>query len=194
MGEYEDRYPDAYGPGDDTAAKTEGRQSAETSRQPRRVWERPLFRRLGMVARAERTEAWEHRPMAAASAPSVPEPVEMTPGAAKMTRTPPTPPYRGRGPRGYVRTAERIRDDLCDRLTENPFIDASDIEVTVNGSEVALEGTVDSEIAYKQTQAIAEEVIGVTHVHNHLTIRPGGGEARPTPGDTVNQFLGTRRR
>src|SRR5262249_53650608 len=102
--------------------------------------------------------------------------------------------YRGRGPRGYVRTAERIRDDLCDRLTENPFIDASEIEVSVNGSDVVLEGVVDSETAYKQTQAIAEEVIGVTHVYNRLVIRPDGEETRPTPGDTVNQFLGARRR
>src|SRR6185503_8363040 len=33
--------------------------------------------------------------------------------------------YAGRGPRGYQRTDERIREDVCDRLTDDPRIDAS---------------------------------------------------------------------
>src|SRR5881394_4258679 len=77
-------------------------------------------------------------------------------------------PYRGRGPRGYVRSPARIYEDLCDRLTDNPFIDASDIEVTVAGTEVTLTGTVRDTIALRQAQAIAEEVAGVSHVHNRL--------------------------
>jgi osmotically-inducible protein OsmY len=95
--------------------------------------------------------------------------------------------HRGRGPRGYIRRPERIREDLCDRLTENPFVDASDIDVTVTGSEIVLTGTVDSDIALRQTQAIAQEVIGVTRVDNRLTIR--GGETHPTVGDRVNAAL-----
>jgi osmotically-inducible protein OsmY len=92
-----------------------------------------------------------------------------------------------------VRTPERIREDLCDRLTENPFVDASDVEVTISGSEVVLEGTVDSETSYLQTQASAEEVIGVTHVHNHLAVRSKLDPA-PTAGDAVNRMPGSRRR
>ena len=33
--------------------------------------------------------------------------------------------HRGRGPKGYRRSDERIREDVCERLTEDPFIDAS---------------------------------------------------------------------
>jgi osmotically-inducible protein OsmY len=99
----------------------------------------------------------------------------------------------GRGPRGYVRSPARIHEDLCDRLTDNPFVDASNIEVGIVGTEVTLNGTVNDPIALRQAQAIAEEVAGVTHVHNRLQLRPAG-EREMTPGDVVNPALGTGRR
>src|SRR5205085_6633771 len=102
----------------------------------------------------------------------------------------PQGPHRGRGPRGYVRSPARIYEDLCDRLTENPFIDASDIEVTVAGAEVTLSGAAQDTIAMRQAQAIAEEVAGVTHVHNRLLIREAGA-SETTPGEAVNRALGT---
>ncbi|MFX7506872.1 SWFGD domain-containing protein, partial [Acinetobacter baumannii] len=49
---------------------------------------------------------------------------------------------RGRGPRGYSRSDERVREDVSDRLTDDAYIDASDIEVTVSGGEVTLTGMV----------------------------------------------------
>ena len=51
--------------------------------------------------------------------------------------------HRGRGPRDYKRSDERIREDVCDRLTEDHDIDASEITVKVEGGEVTLEGTVE---------------------------------------------------
>ena len=98
--------------------------------------------------------------------------------------------YRGVGPRGYRRSPERIYEDICDRLTENPFIDASDIEVAISGSEVTLTGAVDSVIALRQAEEIADEVAGVSHVHNRLSVRPGS-PGEPSPGDRVNRALGT---
>ena len=98
--------------------------------------------------------------------------------------------YRGRGPRGYVRSPARIYEDLCDRLTDNPFVDASDIEVRIAGAEVTLNGTVNDPIALRQAQAIAEEVAGVSHVHNRLQLREST-ERETTPGKTVNAALGT---
>ena len=50
-------------------------------------------------------------------------------------------PYRGRGPKGYIRSDERICEDVCDRLSDDPFVDAADVEVVVAGSEVTLTGT-----------------------------------------------------
>jgi osmotically-inducible protein OsmY len=82
--------------------------------------------------------------------------------------------HRGRGPRGYTRSDERIRDDVNDRLTDDPYVDASEIEVTVSGGEVTLSGTVDSRHAKRRAEDIADDVSGVTHVQNNLRVRQGG--------------------
>ena len=52
--------------------------------------------------------------------------------------------HRGRGPKGYRRSDERIRDDINDRLTDDPHVDASEIEVMVVEREVTLSGHVNS--------------------------------------------------
>ena len=132
--------------------------------------------RVEIMATSE-TVLWQH-------GPAVPG---RGAGSAPMR---PQGPHRGRRPRGYVRSPARIYEDLCDRLTDNPFIDASDIEVTVAGTEVTLSGTAQDTIAMRQAQAIAEEVAGITHVHNRLLIREAGAH-ETTPGGVVNEALGT---
>jgi hypothetical protein len=82
--------------------------------------------------------------------------------------------HRGRGPRGYARSAERIREDVSDRLTDDPFLDASDIEVRVSTSEVTLDGTVGSRADKRRAEDCAEQVAGVTHVQNNLRVRQRG--------------------
>jgi osmotically-inducible protein OsmY len=83
--------------------------------------------------------------------------------------------HRGRGPRGYARSDDRIREDVSDRLTDDPFIDASEIEVAVSRSEVTLSGTADSRSARRRAEDLAEAVSGVTHVQNNLRVRQTGG-------------------
>ena len=51
--------------------------------------------------------------------------------------------FRRRGPKGYKRSDERIQEDVNDRLADDPYVDASDIEVSVSGGEVNLSGTVE---------------------------------------------------
>jgi hypothetical protein len=80
--------------------------------------------------------------------------------------------YRGRGPKGYRRSDERIREDVCERLTDDPLVDASDIEITVAGSEVTLSGFVDSRNARRRAEDIVEGISGVVHVQNDLRVRP----------------------
>jgi osmotically-inducible protein OsmY len=132
--------------------------------------------RLGIEAAAE-TAAWQH---------GLAVPVR---GVERRSSRPEST-YRGRGPRGYRRSSARIHEDLCDRLTDNPFVDASDIVVGIAGTEVTLNGTVNDPIALRQAQAIAEEVAGVTHVHNRLQLRTAA-ERETTPGDAVNAALAT---
>ncbi len=87
--------------------------------------------------------------------------------------------HRGRGPKGYSRSDERIRDDVNDRLTDDPHIDASDIEVTVQNREVTLSGTVNSRFEKRHAEDIAESVSGVTHVQNSLRVGQSAGTVGP---------------
>jgi osmotically-inducible protein OsmY len=78
--------------------------------------------------------------------------------------------YRGKGPKGYRRSDERIREDINDRLSEG-YLDASDIEVAVQNSEVTLTGTVNSRSDKRRAEDIAEYVTGVTNVENRLRVK-----------------------
>jgi osmotically-inducible protein OsmY len=85
---------------------------------------------------------------------------------------------RGRGPKNYTRSDDRIREDVNDRLSDDPFVDASEIEVQVSSCEVTLTGTVDSREAKRRAEDIAERVSGVKHVQNNLRVnQPGTGGA-----------------
>lgn len=79
--------------------------------------------------------------------------------------------HRGRGPKGYQRSDARILEDVNDRLTEDPHVDASEIDVRVENREVTLSGTVNSRFEKRHAEDITEAVSGVTHVQNNLRIQ-----------------------
>ena len=78
---------------------------------------------------------------------------------------------RGRGPKGYRRSDERIKEDVNDRLSDDYYIDASDVEVAVENSEVTLTGTVRNRTDKRRAEDIAESVSGVTNVENRLRVK-----------------------
>lgn len=78
---------------------------------------------------------------------------------------------RGRGPRGYTRSDERIREDVSDRLGDDWRLDASDIEVTVAAGEVTLSGTVGSREDKRRAEDIVDDCSGVKHVQNNLRLK-----------------------
>jgi len=80
--------------------------------------------------------------------------------------------YAGRGPRGYTRSDERIREDVCDRLTDDARIDASDVEVQVKEGEVTLAGSVRTREEKRYTEDVIERITGVRDVNNHLKVKP----------------------
>lgn len=80
--------------------------------------------------------------------------------------------YRGRGPKNYTRSDERISEDVNDRLADDAHIDASGIEVSVSGGEVTLNGTVTERFAKRHAEDLAERVSGVKHVQNNLRVAP----------------------
>jgi osmotically-inducible protein OsmY len=84
--------------------------------------------------------------------------------------------FVGRGPKGYRRSDERVREDVCDLMVQHPELDPSDIEVTVKDGEVTLEGTVSGRDAKRLAEDLADRVAGVHDVHNRLRLRGGSPE------------------
>lgn len=79
--------------------------------------------------------------------------------------------FTGRGPKGWRRSDERIREDVCERLTMHPDIDASDIDVQVREAEVTLLGVVDDRHAKRLAEEIIENISGVREVTNQIRVR-----------------------
>ena len=78
--------------------------------------------------------------------------------------------YSGRGPKGYIRTDDRIKEDVCESLSWNDEVDATEITVRVETGEVTLEGTVETRHMKRLAEDIAEDVTGVQDVHNRLRV------------------------
>lgn len=81
--------------------------------------------------------------------------------------------HAGKGPRDYQRSDARIREDVCDRLSDDDEVDASEIAVAVSGGEVTLTGEVIDRYSKRRAEHIALSVRGVVDVHNHLSARKG---------------------
>lgn len=81
--------------------------------------------------------------------------------------------FFGRGPKGYRRSSERMREEISDRLMTHPDIDASDIEVRVEDGIVTLMGTVEDRHEKRLAEYIAEDALGVDDVDNQLKVRHG---------------------
>jgi osmotically-inducible protein OsmY len=82
--------------------------------------------------------------------------------------------HKGKGPRTYQRKDERILEDISDRLCDNPYLDASDVEVNVQAGEVILTGTVENRESKRMAEDISEAVSGVMDVENRLHVKVRG--------------------
>ena len=85
--------------------------------------------------------------------------------------------HYGKGPKGYQRSDERIKELISERLLDDPYIDPSEVTVTVQGGKVTLEGTVDSRQAKNAIEEIAEQ-FGTQDVQNNLRVQRAGQQAQ----------------
>lgn len=81
--------------------------------------------------------------------------------------------HAGRGPKGYKRSDDRIREDVCEALTIHPGIDASDMEVTVKDGVVTFKGSVESRLIKRMAEDLIENIPGVADVRNELYFTNG---------------------
>jgi hypothetical protein len=102
--------------------------------------------------------------------------------------------YTGRGPKGWQRSDERIREDINERLTDHPHIDATEIDVQVKSAEVTLTGTVDDRHTKRLAEEIAEYVSGVKDVHNQLRVQAQAGGLDQQSGQRSTAGAGSTRK
>lgn len=77
---------------------------------------------------------------------------------------------RGLGPRNYRRSDERIRADVCEALTDDPRVDAREIEVKVADEVVTLTGCVPNRAEKRRAEDVALRCRGVHDVLNALRV------------------------
>lgn len=74
------------------------------------------------------------------------------------------------GPKGYRRSDERIREDLCDRLVQARHIDSSEVTVEVTNGTVVLEGTVPQRRMKHAIEDFADACLGVQDIDNRIRV------------------------
>lgn len=78
--------------------------------------------------------------------------------------------YRGVGPRTRHDEDEELREQLCERIADDPDLDASEILVRVIDNEAILDGTVRSKRDAQRAYDIAHDIPGIVHVRDRLDV------------------------
>jgi hypothetical protein len=76
----------------------------------------------------------------------------------------------GRGPKGYRRSDERIREDASDALERHPHVDASEIEIEVKDGIVTMRGSVEDRQTKRRAEDAIEHVNGIKDIRNELSV------------------------
>jgi osmotically-inducible protein OsmY len=84
----------------------------------------------------------------------------------------------GKGPKGYKRSDERIREEISDLLTSHHEVDPSEVEIKVSNCEVTLTGTVSSRHEKRLIEDLASQISGVSDVTNQLRVQQSHDSSR----------------
>lgn len=79
--------------------------------------------------------------------------------------------HTGRGPKGFKRSDERIKEEVCEMLSRDGSIDADDIDVEVKEGEVTLTGTVPEKRMKRLAEDCIEHCFGVKDVTNNIRVK-----------------------
>ncbi|AOZ10592.1 BON domain-containing protein [Cupriavidus malaysiensis] len=164
---YRDRGRDSreYGHGYDyersPSGYTPGYTPGNTSRQRARPW----YEEEGL----DEASGWSDVSMAVT--PSGPQRRHPENRPGRWQETPP----RRVAPKGYQRSDERIREDVCERLAYCEGIDVSDVSVEVDGGMVTLSGSVAHRGEKYTIEDVADDVFGVKEVSNQIRVRRESG-------------------
>jgi hypothetical protein len=97
--------------------------------------------------------------------------------------------FKGKGPKNYSRSDEKIKDDVCERLYRSTDVDASNIEVLVSDGLVVLRGTVKTREQKKRAEFIIEHIVGVRDILNEIRLNSNTTKYSPHgPRDNTAGF------
>jgi len=104
--------------------------------------------------------------------------------------------YKGKGPKGYRRADDRIEEEINHRLTEDPRLDASEIECSVTKGEVTLSGSVPDKQMKRLAEDCVERVFGVDDVQNNIRVKKetDHGDGRQRNAGSQTQVTGSKSR
>lgn len=78
--------------------------------------------------------------------------------------------FSGIGPKGYKRSDERIEEDVCEALSRDQYIDASEIVVAVKDGLVMLSGSVENREDRFEAEILVENILGVEDIENNIRV------------------------
>jgi osmotically-inducible protein OsmY len=93
-----------------------------------------------------------------------------TPAYENRVENPIGESHRGKGPKGYARSDARVRELICEALTQHPRIDASDVEINVANGEVSLSGSVSDRWTKFAIEELAECFVQADRIHNAVKV------------------------
>lgn len=100
-------------------------------------------------------------------------------------------PNAGKGPKGWSRSDQRVREEVCERLTEDRLLDARGVEVSVADGVVTLRGEVPGSSDAAHAEMLARGAPGVRDVVTELRHAPGTRAIdRRRPEETADHFEG----
>jgi BON domain len=92
--------------------------------------------------------------------------------------------HAGKGPQGFQRSDERIKELVHEALTDHEHLDATHLIVDVKSGEVTLTGTVEDRPAKRLAEDVVERVTGVKDVLNQIRVNSASDDrSLPSNGD-----------
>lgn len=79
--------------------------------------------------------------------------------------------YAGLGPKGYRRSDSSLEEEVCELLTQDPYIDASEIFVAVEEGVVKLSGLVDDREEKFEIERSVDGIWGVEDIINDIKVK-----------------------
>jgi len=83
-----------------------------------------------------------------------------------------------RGPKGWQRSDDRIKDDISERLYNSTHIDSSEVTVEVSSGKVTLEGSVRDRNTKHEIENLIDQCPGVKDIENRIRVTRDEGQGQ----------------